>query len=139
MGVFPDALVQTADGKLLTVFARNGALWSRPSTDGGATWAAETQIAGCCRYNHSLRARRMGPCGWPMAAMGEIWYRTSADGGVTWSAERQLATDSRKNTTLSSSRRLTTSCGSCGSLIAPATGLDLVQDQCGRRRHLVGR
>ena len=58
------ALVQTADGKLLTVFVRNGDLWSRASTDGGATWASETQIDGCCRYNPSLaRAPRMGPCG----------------------------------------------------------------------------
>ena len=57
------ALVQTADGKLLTVFVRNGNLWSRASTDGGATWGAETWIAGCCRYNPSL-AR---------AADGTLW------------------------------------------------------------------
>ena len=57
------ALVQTANGKLLSVFVRNGGLWSRTSTDGGATWGAETWIAGCCRYNPSL-AR---------AADGTLW------------------------------------------------------------------
>ena len=64
------ALVQTADGKLLTVFVRNGSLRSRASTDGGATWGAETQIDGCCRSNPSLARQRMGTCGWLMTSKG---------------------------------------------------------------------
>ena len=75
------ALVQTADGKLLTVFVRNGNLWSRASTDGGATWGAETQIDGCCRNNPSLARVRTG---WNLVARvstadGDIWYRTSTN------------------------------------------------------------
>lgn len=87
------ALVQTADGKLLTVFVRNGSLWSRASTDGGATWAAETQIAGCCRYNPSLARAADGTLWLAYDRDGAIWYRTSADGGVTWGAEQQIPTD----------------------------------------------
>ena len=73
------ALVQTADGKLLSVFVRNGNLWSRASTDGGATWAAETQIAGCCRYNPSLARAADGTLWLAYDRDGDIWYRTSAD------------------------------------------------------------
>ncbi len=107
------ALVQTADGKLLTVFVRNGELWSHASTDGGTTWGTETQIAGCCLHNHSL-ARADGDL-WlaydlekvieievepgiiEVVVKREIWYRTSTDGGVTWAAERQLPTDSNSD------------------------------------------
>ena len=87
------ALVQTADGKLLTVFVRNGALWSRASTDGGATWAAEMRIADCCRYNPSLARAADGTLWLAYDRDGEIEYRTSADGGASWSAETQLPTD----------------------------------------------
>ncbi len=103
------ALVQTADGKLLTVFARYGGLWSRSSMDGGATWTDERQITGCCVYNYSLA--RVGVTLWlaydveklieipdpsggiELLIKNEIWYRTSSDGGVTWSAESKFLTD----------------------------------------------
>ncbi len=87
------ALVQTADGKLLTVFARNASLWSRASTDGGATWRAETRIDGCCRYNPSLARSVNGALWLAYDRDGDIWLRTSLDQGVTWSAERQLTSD----------------------------------------------
>ena len=87
------ALAQTADGKLLTVFVRNGNLWSRASTDGGAIWAAETQIAGCCRYRPSLARAADGTLWLVYDSDHDIWYRTSADNGATWAAEKQLTTD----------------------------------------------
>ena len=87
------ALVQTADGKLLTVFVRNGNLWSRASTDGGATWGAETWIDGCCRYNPSLARAADGTLWLVYDRNGDIWYRTSADQRRPWSAETQLTTD----------------------------------------------
>ncbi len=87
------ALVQTADGKLLTVFVRNGSLWSRASTDSGATWGSETRIAGCCRYNPSLARAADGTLWLAYDRDGAIWYRTSADGGITWGAEQQIPTD----------------------------------------------
>ena len=134
------ALVQTADGKLLTVFVRNGNLWSRASTDGGATWGAETQIAGCCRYNPSLARAANGTLWLAYDRDGDIWYRTSADRGVTWSAETQLATDRDQRLRpghLPGGRRQAV--GRVAVLIAPTTPLHLVQDQRERRRHLVGR
>ena len=86
-------LAQTADGKLLTAFVRNGRLWSRASADGGAMWAAETQIAGCCRYNPSLARGANGTLWLAYDRDSDIWYRSSADHGVTWTAERKLPTD----------------------------------------------
>lgn len=87
------ALVQTADGKLLAAFVRNGTLWSARSTDGGATWGGEAQIAGCCRYNPSLARLADGTVWLAYDRAGDIWRRTSADHGVTWSAEQQITTD----------------------------------------------
>ena len=89
------ALVQAADGKLLTVFVRNGELWSRTSTDGGATWAAETPIAGCCRSNPSLLRAADGTLWLAYGRDGTIWYRTSVDQGATWLTESQIPPDGR--------------------------------------------
>ena len=87
------ALVQTGDGNLLAVFVRNGNLWSRASTDDGATWATEKQIDGCCRYNPSLARAANGTLWLAYDRDGELRYRTSADHGVTWTTERKLPTD----------------------------------------------
>ncbi len=100
-------LVETANSRLLAVFARYGALGSRISTDGGATWGGEMQIDGCCRYNPSL-ARAADGTVWlayvrqtvieiepdKIQEKREIWHRTSTDGGATWTAERQISTGS---------------------------------------------
>ena len=135
-------LVQTADGKLLTVFVRNGSLWSRASTDGGATWAAETQIAGCCRYNPSLARGANGTLWLAYDRDSDIWYRTSADHGVTWTAERKLPTDPNSTRDYdpvifqAADGKLWVVWKSDYPLrLLP---LHLVQDQRGRRRHLVG-
>ena len=87
------ALAQTGDGNLLTVFVRNGNLWSRASADSGATWGAEKQVAGCCRYNPNLARAEDGTLWLAYDRDGDIWYRTSIDRGVTWAAEKRLATD----------------------------------------------
>ncbi len=101
------ALVQTAEGNLLTVFVRNGNLWSRASSDGGATWADERRIDGCCRYNPSLARKTDDDTIWltyedqigivynpPIIwETQQIWYRTSTDGGTTWSDEQRMSSD----------------------------------------------
>ncbi len=84
------ALVETATGRLLAAFVRNGELWSRASPDGGATWTAETQIAPCCRYNPSLARGADGALWLAYDREGDIWLRSSTDHGSTWTAERQL-------------------------------------------------
>lgn len=88
------ALTQTTDGKLLTVYVRNGHLWSRTSTDSGATWGGETQVTnGCCRYNPSLARAADGTLWLAYDRDGDIWYRTSSDQGASWMAETKLPTD----------------------------------------------
>jgi hypothetical protein len=87
------ALVQASDGRLLAAFGRYGGLWSRASTDGGATWGAETQIDGCCRYSPSLARTADGSLWLSYDREGDVWYRTSIDHGVTWSSERRLTAD----------------------------------------------
>ena len=136
---YSPALVQTADGKLLTVFVRNGNLWSRASTDGGATWAAETQIAGCCRYRPSLARAADGTLWLTYDRDGDIWYRTSADHGVTWSAETQLTTDPGGDYDPVIFQAADGKLWVVWHPIATGNYLHLVQDQCQRRRHLVGR
>lgn len=87
------ALVQVSDGKLLTVFVRNNALWSSVSTDGGATWGAETSIDGCCRYAPSLARAVNGTLWLAYGSDSDIWYRTSTSQGTSWSSEQRLTTD----------------------------------------------
>lgn len=84
------ALVKTANGKLLAAFVRNGNLWSRASTDNGATWGGEIQIDGCCRYHPSLAQASEGGLWLAYDREGGIWYRTSADHGASWSAEQMF-------------------------------------------------
>ena len=114
------ALVQMADGELLTVFVRNGDLWSRSSTDGGATWGAETRIDGCCRSGPSLARAADGTLWLAYDRDSDIWYRTCDQSRHLVVRRRSSLPIRPATTTPSSSRRPMASCGSCGHRIAPA-------------------
>ena len=75
----------------------NGHVWTRRSTDGGATWASAVQI-GNGTANASFPAIAGGASGQFRVHYGDnrtgLWntyYRSSTDGGQTWSAEVDIS------------------------------------------------
>jgi hypothetical protein len=80
-----------------TAVGGNGHVWTRRSTDGGATWSGTTQLADGSA-NASFPAVVGGAAGdfrltW-MDARGGYWnvyYRASTDGGQTWGPEADIS------------------------------------------------
>ncbi len=85
------ALVQAGD-KLLAVFGRDGALFSRVSSEAERVWSDEQEIAPCCRYNPSLTRASDGKLWLAYEREREIWLRASRDGGGSWDAEQRIDT-----------------------------------------------
>jgi len=74
----------------------NTLLYTRRSTDGGATWSARQQISS--NFNGSFPAiAAKGAGDFRLTYMDSrtgvwnVWYRASTDGGVTWSADVKLS------------------------------------------------
>ena len=91
------ALVMLYDGA--TTPGGPQTVWSRRSTDGGATWSARTALstAGAFSSFPAMESRGAGdvrvfymqqdagPDAW------NVWYRSSADGGVSWSSPVKIS------------------------------------------------
>ena len=128
------------DGKLLTVFVRNGSLWSRASTDGGATWGPRRRSPAAAATIPAWRALQTEPCGWHMIAMALSGIGPAPMAASPGRAERQLPTDSGRQFRpgdLPGGRRQAV--GRVAVLL-PLVRLRRhpVCDQRERRRHLVG-
>ena len=91
-------LVLLYDGA--TASKGNETIWSRRSTDGGATWSARQAIstagemadfpAAEARGAGDVRAYYMQTNGGSFDAWN-VWYRASTDGGVTWAAPVKIS------------------------------------------------
>jgi hypothetical protein len=91
------ALVMLYDGA--TTAGGPQTVWSRRSTDGGATWSARTALStsGVFSSFPAMESRGAGdvrifymqqdagPDAW------NVWYRSSADGGVSWSSPVKIS------------------------------------------------
>lgn len=91
------ALVMLYDGATTPGGAQT--VWSRRSTDGGATWSARTALstAGAFSSFPAMESRGAGdvrvfymqqdagPDAW------NVWYRSSTDGGVSWSSPVKIS------------------------------------------------
>jgi Neuraminidase (sialidase) len=74
-------------------------IWSKRSTDGGATWSARTALSTAGVFSSfpamesrgagDVRAFYMQQDGGPDA--WNVWYRASTDGGITWSAAVKIS------------------------------------------------
>jgi len=91
-------LVLLYDGA--TVSHGNETLWSRRSTDGGATWTARQALStsGEMADFPAVESRGAGDVrAWYMQTNGgnfdawNVWYRSSTDGGTTWSAPVKIS------------------------------------------------
>ncbi len=97
------AMTRTSDGTLWAVWSSyrsgNADLWYKISSDGGATWTADTQLTtdGNTDYYPAVTQTADGTLWavWSSYRSGnaDLWYKTSSDGGATWSIETQLITD----------------------------------------------
>ncbi len=98
-GNYLPAITQAADGSLWLVWTSdrsgNEAIWYKTSSDGGATWSADTRLTGPeWAYAPSVVQAADGKV-WVVwfsdrSGYAAIWYKTSEDGGVTWSADTQF-------------------------------------------------
>ena len=86
-------LVLLYDGA--TVSRGNETVWSRRSTDGGATWSARQALSTSGEMGDfpSVESAGSGDVrAWYMQTNGgnfdawNVWYRSSTDGGATWAA-----------------------------------------------------
>jgi len=91
-------LVLLYDGA--TVSHGNDTVWSRRSTDGGATWSARQALstAGEMGDFPAVESRGSGDVrAWYMQTNGgnfdawNVWYRSSTDGGQTWAAPVKIS------------------------------------------------
>jgi len=78
----------------------NETIYSRRSTDGGATWSARQALSTSGEMGDfpSVESRGTGDVrAWYMQTNGgnfdawNVWYRTSADGGMTWTAPVKIS------------------------------------------------
>ena len=91
------ALVMLYDGA--TTSGGPQTIWSRRSTDGGATWSARLALSTAGVFSSfpamesrgagDVRAFYMQQDGGPDA--WNVWYRASTDGGVTWSSAVKIS------------------------------------------------
>ena len=97
------ALLELPGGQLITVYlnrpsATQGAVYSRTSDDGGATWSAPKIVHDLIRGDPDLVQAPDGTL-WLLYFNSRLYgdynliARTSTDGGMTWSAERVLDPD----------------------------------------------
>jgi hypothetical protein len=91
-------LVLLYDGA--TVSHGNDTVWSRRSTDGGATWSARQALStsGEMADFPAIESRGSGDVrAWYMQTNGgnfdawNVWYRSSTDGGTTWSTPVKIS------------------------------------------------
>ena len=66
-------------------------LWYKTSTDGGATWSAETRLTTGSDFAPAATVTSAGRVVVVWQRYDEMWQRTSSNGGVTWSAETRIA------------------------------------------------
>jgi hypothetical protein len=92
-------IARAADGSLWVVWKSsrtgNEDVWYKKSSNGGATWSAETQLTSNSRPDRQPTVAQ--------AADGKLWViwerdsvlwsRTTGDGGATWSAEAKVGWD----------------------------------------------
>ncbi|TMK20604.1 MAG: hypothetical protein E6G65_06690 [Actinobacteria bacterium] len=91
-------LVLLYDGA--TVSQGNESIWTRRSTDGGATWSGRQALSTSGEMGDfpSVESRGAGDVrAWYMQTNGgnfdawNTWYRSSTDGGVTWTAPVKIS------------------------------------------------
>ncbi len=91
-------LVLLYDGS--TVSKGNETVWSRRSTDGGASWSARQALStvGEMASYPAVESRGAGDVrAWYMQTNGgnfdawNVWYRSSTDGGTTWTAPVKIS------------------------------------------------
>ncbi len=97
------SIVQAADGTLWVIWCSSASgnydIWFKTSTDGGATWSADTQLTIDGALDcHPAIARTADGTLWVVwyshrSGNADIWYKASSDGGATWSADAQLTSD----------------------------------------------
>src|SRR6476661_1021380 len=100
------AITADANGHLVLLYDGasvshgNETIYSRRSTDGGATWSARQALSSSGEMGDfpSVESRGTGDVrAWYMQTNGgnfdawNVWYRTSADGGVTWTAPVKIS------------------------------------------------
>lgn len=78
-------VLATTTGKVYAVFASDGYLRSKVSTDNGATWSATINIASGIIFSPNIAVIGNGPVRVVYAIDGGAMVATSADGGTTWS------------------------------------------------------
>ena len=127
------ALASDAAGNLValytgaTVLGGNGHVWTRRSTDSGATWAAAVEI-GNGSANASFPAIAGGASGVfrlhyadNRTGSWNAYYRSSTDGGQTWSAEADIS-DADTGATYKTAAGFTSEYGDYGAIDVTNTG-----------------
>ncbi len=110
-----------------TTLGGNGHVWTRRSTDSGATWAAAVEI-GSGAANASFPAIAGGTSGVFSLLYADnrtgswnAYYRTSTNGGQTWSAEADIA-DADAGATYKTAAGFTSEYGDYGAVDITNTG-----------------
>jgi hypothetical protein len=96
------AITQASDGQLWVVWTSgrsgNSDLWYRTSSNGGATWSADTQLTTDPNADWAPAIFQSADGNLWVAWNSDrsdkyhIWYKTSSDGGLIWSEAAQLST-----------------------------------------------
>jgi len=102
---YDPAVMQASDGTLWVVWhswrSGNDDLWYKTSSDGGASWSADTRLTTDPNSDYSPAIMQTSDgtiwVVWYSYRSGnaDIWYKTSSDGGATWSSDVQLTTASQ--------------------------------------------